>query len=927
MFDFTRRKNVSRRRTGGAATALLALMGAACGGPPKAEPTVQVQSALTSLTISGRVALNGRGAMPGVTVTLAGTRSATQVTDSDGNYAFSGLPTGSYSVRPTPVGVSFAPDVVNLNGLLSDVVQKFFGTPLPGGWTPTRVFGQLDLTQTGILEVTPHNVFHPTGVLVDRMPAPTPSRLWVFDSGNNRILGFRTVGSCAGGPRPGTACTENSGCGSGGSCTTNLNRNADLVLGQPSTSGRSACNGDNTKRLPAARSSLCLTPYPYNISPLEGPVGGQMASDNAHNFYTVDPFNNRVLRFDDPFSHDTQPDRVWGQADYASRECNQGFGAAAADRLCTGNMDNVSFGFFSSGVDVTPDGSTLWVADTGNHRVLRIPTAGSAANLVLGQPNMTTVNVACDPPYSLSTLCKPNAVRFDPASNRLFVVDGEGENARLVVFNNPTTNGQTASAVWAPPAGSTFLWARGLTLDPTTPGAIWINDTDNSRMLQYVNAVPRRVLSKGDFTTVGCVGGLVGDGAIYPQVCGPHGSLGIDRDGSIYSGDEQEMHLERFPGPIPLPNPQHIARSPDGVLLNDGNFQGHQMGPAGFDNPGDVLLTPFGMIAADRQRILFWTNYASGPLYGGAANGVLGQDDFFSWQRQDITHGGDFTALALDSTRQLLYATLGGFIAAWSTQGGLVSAAPTAFEIASPLPARGGGSLAFNTTGIAVDAATDTAWISDSSHHRILRIINLSQPSRQIDTVIGQPNDASSECNRGGGRFAPVANGFCIPTQATFDRLGNLYIVDGVWEAQGNQRALEFDRAGLPPIPAPQLFWPTGGPSANRVYAKQSFGAVSCDPDFVNQPCTPRFLSFEPGTNRMVMTVDACGTNCPNNPLESRAFLYNNPVPAGVVAPVPSGRIPLPFNQAGASSWDSARRVAIMDHTWNRVMLIPSPPQ
>src|SRR5580765_5491608 len=180
MFDFTRRQNVSRRRTGGPAIALLALVGAACGGPPDKEPTLQLQSAVTlSLTISGRVALTGGGAMPGVTVTLAGTRSAVQLTDTNGNYAFSGLPAGSYSVRPTPVGVSFAPDVVNLNGLLSDVVQKFFGTPLPGGWTPTRVFGQLDLTQTGILEVTPNHVFHPTGVLVDRMPAPTPSRLWV----------------------------------------------------------------------------------------------------------------------------------------------------------------------------------------------------------------------------------------------------------------------------------------------------------------------------------------------------------------------------------------------------------------------------------------------------------------------------------------------------------------------------------------------------------------------------------------------------------------------------------------------------------------------------------------------------------------------------------------------------------------------------
>jgi hypothetical protein len=538
---------------------------------------------------------------------------------------------------------------------------------------------------------------------------------------------------------------------------------------------------------------------------------------------------------------------------------------------------------------------------------------------------MTTVNNGCTPPYSLSTLCRPNAVRFDPTTNRLFVLDGDGANARLLVWNNPTASGQPASAVWAPPAGTTFMWARGLTLDPTTPGAIWVSDTDNDRMLQYVNGVPTRVLSKGDFTATGCIGGLVGDGALYPQVCGPHGSLGIDRDGSVYSGDLQEHHLERFPGPIPLPNAQHIARSPDGYLLDGGVFQGNKIGPAGFDNPGDVVLTPLGMIVADRRRMQFWTGYASGPLNGGASNGVLGQTDAFSWVQNDPTRG-DYTAIALDGTHHLLYTTAGRIIAAWSTQSGLASAATPTFEIVSPLPTTTGASIDFNTTGIAIDEPTDSAWISDSSHHRVLRIINLSLSTRQVDTVIGQPDDATAGCNRGNGRFAPVANGFCVPSQVTFDRLGNLYVVDGTWEAQGNQRALEFDRAGLPAIPAAQLFWPAGGPSATRVYAKNGFGAVACDPDYINQPCTPRFLSFEPVTNRMVMTVDACGSNCLNNPLENRAFLYNNPVPSGVVAPVPSGRIPLPFNQAGASSWDSSRRLAIMDHTWNRVMLISSPP-
>jgi len=47
------------------------------------------------------------------------------------------------------------------------------------------------------------------------------------------------------------------------------------------------------------------------------------------------------------------------------------------------------------------------------------------------------------------------------------------------------------------------------------------------------------------------------------------------------------MGRPRYPGPIPLPNPQGIAHSPDARLFGDVTFgQGNQIGPAGLDNPG-----------------------------------------------------------------------------------------------------------------------------------------------------------------------------------------------------------------------------------------------------------------------------------------------------------------------------------------------------
>ena len=84
------------------------------------------------ITISGRVMSMQGTPVGGIMVTLAGTQEGHIVTDGSGTYAFSGLPPGSYAIRPTG-DCAFSPDVANLNNLYGSVTQDIIVSGC-GGW-------------------------------------------------------------------------------------------------------------------------------------------------------------------------------------------------------------------------------------------------------------------------------------------------------------------------------------------------------------------------------------------------------------------------------------------------------------------------------------------------------------------------------------------------------------------------------------------------------------------------------------------------------------------------------------------------------------------------------------------------------------------------------------------------------------------------
>jgi sugar lactone lactonase YvrE len=299
------------------------------------------------------------------------------------------------------------------------------------GASAQAVFGQPDLTtgtaNTGGLSATSLN--GPTGIYIDASGA-----LWVADTGNNRVLRFDAA----------TAVSVT------GATTT-----ADQVIGQANFT--------------TATSGTTLTT-------LNGPHA--VSVDASGNLWVADSLNNRVLRFDSVTS--------LGNGATATRVLGQANGTTATAASTQAGMSNPS----ALAVDAS---GNLWIADTGNNRVLRfasaasISTDGANATAVLGQINFTASAAAT----TQAGLSGPRGVAVNSAG-RLWVSD-TGNN-RVLWYDNASAlaNGSVANGVLGHANFSTsasglssqqFNTPLGVSQD--TAGHLWVADSGNARVLRF----------------------------------------------------------------------------------------------------------------------------------------------------------------------------------------------------------------------------------------------------------------------------------------------------------------------------------------------------------------------------------------------------------------------------------------------------------
>jgi uncharacterized protein (TIGR03437 family) len=526
-------------------------------------------------------------------------------------------------------------------------------------------------------------VFQPGGLALDT--AATPPILYVSDSGNNRILAWKNASAFRNG------------------------QPADLVIGQRDFYS----TGPNGPGVTTFTTGL-------NVPTSLAVFGGDL--------YVADTNNNRVLRFRAPFSQPAGqqmiPDLCIGQSSFGSRTAN----APAGQITATGLSGPGALRFDSAG--------NLWVADSGNNRVLRYDAAdvaksGTQFNLVakleIGQLDFSSKAPALPNTdagrETANQLASPTAINFD-SKGRLYVADYDpnlGPNmSRVLVYSSPFTNGMSATRIMgvfpARPTGS------AVPTDPQVFSVIMYGPSDifflpGSQGMGVVDSGYSRILLFDAFEN-------------WP-------------DQSTQFSPSAKAVIGHSSGVTGINS--HDQRS---LVANDGLALGFQSSASTFSNPQAAVFFNNELFVADAGNNRIVVLPYQTPTFQ-AAYRLLGQDRYDS-NAPNLIEGKEFDFI-------------GNFAGAIQVDA-----------------------------GIAIDSTGDTPhlYVSDPYNNRVLGFKDIRKltAGSAADIVIGQPDFATNICNYPTGDLAqPLQTNLCRPIGLAVDSSGNLYVADS-----RNSRVLRF---------------------------------------------------------------------------------------------------------------------------------------
>ncbi len=387
------------------------------------------------------------------------------------------LPTNNYGLLPAGVFTNgtnlFVADAGNNRIAEYDVPENWPAPPNANQSPQTAqdsppilaVIGQPNVNSAkanqGNPEASASTVSTPLGGAFPVGSTSNGTDMWIADTGNNRVLKFSIQSGSY-------------------STATGLVGQVDFPYSQPNLiEGR----------------EVYLT---------NGFAGGDVAVDTSANataphLYVADTYNNRILGFKDVRS--VQPGQV---ADIVIGQSDESTPGSRFYRALVNNPANDPEIPSNTGLNaptgvIVDAAGNLWVADTGNGRVLRYPapfsqSAGAVQlpNVVLGQQsfnslqNFNASQQTMHSPYGLGLFSNGSLAVSDPAQNRILIFKppaggdfSNGQNAAIVLGQTDFGSTGTSSA------NGGLNSPRHLAVD--TSDRLYVADSNNNRMLVFVN--------------------------------------------------------------------------------------------------------------------------------------------------------------------------------------------------------------------------------------------------------------------------------------------------------------------------------------------------------------------------------------------------------------------------------------------------------
>ncbi len=673
----------------------------------------------------------------------------------------------------------------------------------PGAY---RVLGQRDPTRNGVNMVQGAELHSPSGIALDGRSGQV--HLYICDTANSRVMAWADVNAYQTGGAPA------------------------LILGQPGPQNSGA--------------------YGIGVKGFNSPTGIAVNPANG-DLYVADTGNSRVLHFPSPFANPTriEPDLVYGQPNFTT------FAAGAASPSTLNAPRAVA-------VDAA---GNLWVADTGNNRVLRFAAAAPssaappAATAVIGQNDYSSANAnqggGAPSAFSLSA---PAGLAFDSQGN-LYVSDFG--NKRVLRYSAPLGSGSIGAtlvlgesdfaAAGAPPQAnaSSMNGPAGLAVDAA--GNLYAAVPNDNRVLIFaagagIGAGAKSVLGQSDFLTTTANTAAAPNAS--PNTMYAPSDVKVDSNGNVFVADTGNNRV------VQIPSGSKSAAQVWGQ--NDFVSNGaNEIKPGSIDAPYKMAIdysqTPFALYVSDtnNHRVLVWKDSAHFQS-GDPADMVIGQPNLLT--------------------------------AAPNVDSG-AAGTPTATSLSSP-------------TGLAVNQANGTLYVADSGNNRVLRFPRPVAQSGRItpDAVIGQPNFTSS--------VSAAVNAASLKTPAglAIGPNGDLFIADS-----GNNRVLEFPASAGNGASALRVYGQPNMNSALRAGQPSAQTLVSPEGVFVDQAAN--LYVADTGDNRVVIY-----SNTQSAPAAGMAASF-------AITGADAGGFKAPLDVAG----DSNGNIYISDNGKNRVLIYSSP--